>query len=83
MKRAIVNFLNEEDYRYMKMYANQCGLSFSGAILDLAKKSLEKWEDEHLATIALERKNGAKEDYIPSDEFWEMADKELGYSTDV
>ena len=71
MKRAIVNFTKDYDYELFKRYACINKISLSRALLELAQKSLDKWEDERVANLALSRLNKAKPDeYLDSDTFW-------------
>ncbi len=73
MKRAIVNFSKDYDYELFKRYADGNNISLSRAILDLASKALDDWEDQRLGDIALERLHDPNAEYISSDKFWEKA----------
>ena len=71
MKRAIVNFSSDFSYEDFKDYSEKNKVSLSRALLELAQKSLNRWKDEQIADLALEReKNSDKESYIEADEFW-------------
>ncbi len=71
MKRAIVNFSKECDYESFKNYAEENKISLSKALLELAQKSLESWEDEKVANIAAKRRNDPQANYLSVDEFLE------------
>lgn len=69
MKRLLLNFNNNYDFLTFKNYAANRGISISAAILNLAKESLERLEDEILAEEALKAE---KENiFIPENEMWE------------
>ena len=70
MKRAIVNFSNGCDYESFKNYASENKISLSRAILELAQRSLDTWEDERVARIAVERQKDSGK-YLSTDEFLE------------
>ena len=71
MKRAIVNFTKDCDYDSFKSYADFHKISLSRAMIELAKKSLDKWEDERLASLALSRESSATtNDYLEAEAFW-------------
>ncbi|MBR1734347.1 MAG: hypothetical protein IJ730_02705 [Alphaproteobacteria bacterium] len=72
MKRAIVNFSRDCDYDSFKHYADFNKVSLSRALLELAQKSLNRWEDERVAAMAVSRKENTKADeYIDSNTFWD------------
>lgn len=71
MRRAIVNFPKDCDYDSFKHYADFHKISLSRALIELAQKSLDCWEDERIANIAVSRKESAKSDnYVESEAFW-------------
>ena len=71
MRRAIVNFSRDCDFDSFKSYADFHKISLSRALIELAQKSLDRWEDERVANIAISRKEKAKpEDYIEAESFW-------------
>lgn len=71
MRRAIVNFPRDCDFDSFKSYADFHKISLSRALIELAQKSLDRWEDERVAGIAASRKEKAKpEDYIEAEAFW-------------
>ena len=71
MRRAIVNFSRDCDYDSFKNYADFHKVSLSRALIELAQKSLDRWEDERVANVAVSRKENAKSgDYIEAEEFW-------------
>lgn len=74
MKRAIVNFSKEYDYESFKNYADENKISLSKALLDLAQKSLESWEDEKVASVAANRLRDPQAKYLSADEFLEKTD---------
>lgn len=71
MKRAIVNFSKEYDYESFKNYAKENRVSLSKALLELAQRSLDSWEDEKVANIAAKRRNDSQAKYLSADEFLE------------
>ena len=71
MKRAIVNFSKDCDYDSFRHYADFKKISLSRALLELAQKSLDRWEDERVADLGVSRKENTKVDeYIDSNTFW-------------
>lgn len=71
MRRAIVNFSKDCDYDSFKHYADFHKISLSRALIELAQKSLDRWEDERIANIAVSRKENAKSDsYVEAEAFW-------------
>lgn len=72
MKRAIVNFSSDFNYEDFKDYSKKNKVSISRALLELAQKSLNRWKDEQIADLALEREKNSnnEESYTESDEFW-------------
>lgn len=71
MKRAIINFQKDCDYDSFKHYAEFHKISLSRALLELAQKSLDRWEDERIANIAVSRREKTKtDDYIDGEIFW-------------
>ena len=71
MRRAIVNFPRDCDFDSFKSYADFHKISLSRALIELAQKSLDRWEDERVAGIAASRKEKAKpEYYIEAEAFW-------------
>lgn len=71
MKRAIVNFSKEYDYDSFKNYAEENKISLSKALLELAQRSLNNWEDEKVATVAAKRRKDSQSKYLNADEFLE------------
>ena len=72
MKRAIVNFSKDCDYDSFKHYADFHKISLSRALIELAQKSLDRWEDERIANIAVSRREKASsEDYVEAEAFWD------------